>query len=79
LGRQTFACPWARISGAARPKEGAVEHAHHDVGAMIPLTREQYRRAALTVCSRARDLEDAALLLDALGLSAALRAEAVPV
>ena len=56
----------------------AMEQSHHDVGAMIPLTTEQYRRAALAVCGRAQDVEDAALLLDALGLRAALRAVAIP-
>jgi len=56
-----------------------MEQSHHDVGAMIPLTTEQYRRAALAVCTQAQDVEDAALLLDALGLRAALRAIAVPV
>ena len=55
-----------------------MEQSHHDVGAMIPLTTEQYRRAALAVCTQAQDVEDAALLLDALGLRAALRAIAVP-
>ncbi len=55
-----------------------MEHSHHDVGAMIPLTSEQYRRAALAVCSRADGAEDAALLLEALGLDQALRAASVP-
>jgi hypothetical protein len=55
-----------------------MEQSHHDVGAMIPLTTEQYRRAALAVCTQAHDVEDAALLLDALGLRAALRAVAIP-
>lgn len=55
-----------------------MEQSHHDVGAMIPLTSEQYRRAALAVCGRAQDVKDAALLLDALGLRVALHAVAVP-
>jgi hypothetical protein len=55
-----------------------MEQSHHDVGAMIPLTPEQCRRAALAVCAQARDLEDAALLLDALGLRTALRSMAIP-
>lgn len=63
----------ARDQGADR-----MEQSHHDVGAMIPLTTEQYRQAALAVCGRAQDVEDAALLLDALGLRAALRAVAIP-
>lgn len=54
-----------------------MEQSHHDVGAMIPLTPEQCRRAALTVCGRAHDVDDATLLLDALGLRSALAA--VPV
>lgn len=45
-----------------------MEQSHHDVGAMIPLTPEQCRRAALTVCGRAHGVDDATLLLDALGL-----------
>jgi len=55
-----------------------MEQSHHDVGAMIPLTTDQYRQAALAVCGQAQDVEDAALLLDALGLRAALRAIALP-
>jgi len=51
-----------------------MEQSHHDVGAMISLTPEQCRRAALAVCSQAHDVDDAALLLDALGLRTALRA-----
>jgi hypothetical protein len=51
-----------------------MEQSHHDVGAMIPLTPEQCRRAALTVCGRAQDVDDAMLLLDALGLRTALGA-----
>jgi hypothetical protein len=50
-----------------------VEQSHHDVGAMIALTPEQCRRAALAVCSKARDADDAERLLDALGLRASLR------
>jgi hypothetical protein len=49
-----------------------VEQSHHDVGAMIALTPEQCRRAALAVCSKARDADDALRLLEALGLRAAL-------
>lgn len=55
-----------------------MERSHHDVGAMISLTPEQYRRAALTVCGRARDIEDAAALLEVLGLRAVLTAARVP-
>jgi hypothetical protein len=54
-----------------------MEQAHHDVGAMIPVSPDQCRRAALTVCSHARDVDDAQHLLDALGLVSALRALAV--
>ena len=57
-----------------------MEQSHHDVGAMIPLTPEQCRRAALIVCGRAHGVDDATLLLDALGLRSALAAAvAVPV
>jgi hypothetical protein len=45
-----------------------MEQSHHDVGAMISITPEQILRAALAVCGRAEDAEDAGLLLDALGL-----------
>jgi hypothetical protein len=55
-----------------------MEQSHHDVGAMIPLTPEQFRLAALAVCGHARDTEDAVQLLDALGLRTALRSLAVP-
>lgn len=55
-----------------------MEQSRHDVGAMIPITSDQCRRAALAVCSHALDVEDARLLLDALGLRAALRDAAVP-
>jgi len=55
-----------------------MEQSHHDVGAMISLTPEQCRRAALAVCSQAHDLDDAALLLDALGLRTVLRAIPIP-
>jgi len=55
-----------------------MEQSHHDVGAMIPLTTEQCRRAALTVCGLAHDTDDAACLMDALGLRTALLAAAVP-
>jgi hypothetical protein len=51
-----------------------MEQSHHDVGAMISLTTEQCRRAALTVCGRAHDVDDAMLLLDALGLRTVLAA-----
>lgn len=50
-----------------------MEHSHHDVGALITLTPEQCRRAALAVCGRAQDVDDATALLDALGLRVALR------
>src|SRR5579875_863365 len=56
--------------------EVVVEHTQQDVGAMISLTPEQYRRAALVVCGHARDRDDAAELLDALGLRAALSSHA---
>lgn len=49
-----------------------MEQSHHDVGAMIPITPEQCRRAALAVCGRANGVEDAATLLEALGLRAKL-------
>ncbi|MGH8888308.1 MAG: hypothetical protein ACRDV3_00935 [Acidothermaceae bacterium] len=55
-----------------------MEQSHHDVGAMIPITPEQFRRAALAVCSRATDADDAANLLDALGLRAKLTALSIP-
>jgi len=45
-----------------------MEHAHHDVGAMIQLSPEQCRRAAIAVCGNATDTADAGLLLEALGL-----------
>ena len=45
-----------------------MERAHHDVGAMITLSPEQYRRAAIAVCGNATDLDDAGMLLEALGL-----------
>ena len=70
----------AKPDSKASETKGAagMEQSHHDVGAMIPLTSEQYRRAALAVCGRAQDVKDAALLLDALGLRVALHAVAVP-
>ena len=55
-----------------------MEQSRHDVGAMIPLTPDQYRSAALTVCRHALDTDDAAELLDALGLRTALRATPMP-
>jgi hypothetical protein len=55
-----------------------MEQSHHDVGAMIPLSPEQCRRAALAVCALAHDVEDAGRLLDALGLRTALRSVPVP-
>ena len=54
-----------------------MEQSRHDVGAMIPLTPDQYRNAALTVCRHALDADDAAELLDALGLRSALRTTAM--
>lgn len=47
------------------------EDAGHTVGAAAGCTPEQRRRAARTVAGVARDVEDCALLLAALGLSAA--------
>ena len=41
-----------------------MEQSHHDVGAMIQLSAEQCRSAALAVCGAARDQADAELLLD---------------
>ena len=55
-----------------------MEQSHHDVGAMISITPEQCRRAALAVCGQALDAADAAELLDALGLRATLTAVAIP-
>jgi hypothetical protein len=55
-----------------------MEQSHHDVGAMIALSPEQCRRAALAVCALAHDVEDAGRLLDALGLRTALRSVSVP-
>jgi hypothetical protein len=55
-----------------------MEQSHHDVGAMIQLSPEQYRRAALAVCGCAHDAADAAMLLEALGLRNALVAMAIP-
>jgi hypothetical protein len=55
-----------------------MEQSHHDVGAMIQLSAEQCRSAALAVCGAARDQADAELLLDALGLRRMLVAVAVP-
>jgi len=55
-----------------------MEQSHHDVGAMITLTPEQCRKAALAVCGQAHDVDDAAKLLDALGLRVALRTMRVP-
>jgi hypothetical protein len=55
-----------------------MEQSHHDVGAMILISPDQCRRAALAVCGRARDAADAELLLEALGLRNALAAIAIP-
>ncbi len=41
------------------------------------LTRDDLRRAALTVCGYATDVEDARMLLEALGLEQDLRQEAL--
>ena len=41
------------------------------------LSRDDLRRAALTVCSYATDVEDARALLEALGLAEDLRGEAL--
>ena len=54
-----------------------MERAHHDVGAMLQLSPEQCRRAAIAVCSNATDSVDAELLLDALGLRALLTGAAL--
>ncbi len=51
-----------------------MERAHHDVGAMIQLSPEQCRRAAIAVCGNATDCDDAGLLLEALGLRPLLTA-----
>jgi hypothetical protein len=55
-----------------------VEQSHHDVGAMIQLSPDQCRRAALAVCSRALDSADAQMLLEALGLRQALTVISIP-
>jgi|GEM_PF-3167367 len=55
-----------------------MEQAHHDVGAMIQISRDQCRRAALAVCGAARDAADAQDLLDALGLRSVLTVIALP-
>lgn len=55
-----------------------MEQSHHDVGAMISISAEQCRRAALAVCGAATDVADAELLLDALGLRQALTTVAIP-
>ena len=55
-----------------------MEQSHHDVGAMIQLSADQCRRAALTVCGAATDLADAQLLLEALGLRQVLGSIAIP-
>ena len=49
-----------------------MEQSHHDVGAMVSVSPEQCLRAAMVVCNQARDAEDAACLLEALGLRAGL-------
>jgi hypothetical protein len=55
-----------------------VEQSHHDVGAMIQVSPDQCRRAALAVCGRALNVEDAELLLEALGLRQALSVLSIP-
>lgn len=55
-----------------------MEQAHHDVGAMIQISRDQCRQAALTVCGAAHDAADAHELLDALGLRAVLTSITLP-
>jgi hypothetical protein len=69
-----------RISGteSQEQRENDVEQSHHDVGAMIQLSPDQCRRAALAVCSRALDSADAQMLLEALGLRQALTVISIP-
>ena len=55
-----------------------MEQSHHDVGAMIQLSADQCRRAALAVCSAAIDVGDAQLLLEALGLRQVLTTISIP-
>jgi hypothetical protein len=55
-----------------------MEQSHHDVGAMIQISADQCRRAALAVCGSATGVADAELLLDALGLRQILTSLAVP-
>jgi hypothetical protein len=54
-----------------------MEQSHHDVGAMIAISADQCRRAALAVCGAASDVEDAQLLLEALGLRQILTSIAI--
>jgi hypothetical protein len=54
-----------------------MERAHHDVGAMLQLSPDQCRRAAIAVCGKATDSADAELLLEALGLRPLLRSAAL--
>lgn len=44
-----------------------------DVGQVHQLTYDEIRRAALTVCARAHDVDDARELLETLGLAQDLR------
>jgi hypothetical protein len=55
-----------------------MEQSHHDVGAMIQISADQCKRAALAVCGAAADAADAQLLLDALGLRQILTTIAIP-
>jgi hypothetical protein len=55
-----------------------MEQSHHDVGAMIQISADQCRRAALAVCGAASDAADAQLLLEALGLRQLLSTIAIP-
>jgi hypothetical protein len=55
-----------------------MEQSHHDVGAMISISAEQCRRAALAVCGAATDAQDAELLLEALGLRNLLTTISIP-
>jgi hypothetical protein len=55
-----------------------MEQSHHDVGAMISISADQCRRAALAVCGAAADTADAQLLLEALGLRQILTTISIP-
>jgi len=55
-----------------------VEQSQHDVGAMIQVSSDQCRRAALAVCGRAQNSQDAELLLEALGIRQALTVISIP-